>query len=125
MSKTWHASLLFILVSFWLMGEVIAAGSDVTESKWWARMEQAAKKSGYNLVSTLKAQKWYVDHQVFTVIDVRPDYEYEEGHLKNALNVEFDLGARNKISGDTKKQFLNALGEDKSVKVLIYCRSYS
>lgn len=125
MFKTLQTLLLVIMVSLLLIGKASADVGNVTESKWWQRMDQAAKKSGYALISTLKVQKWYVDHEVFTVIDVRPDYEFEMGHLKKALNVEFDLGTRHKISKETKHQFLEALGRDKSTKIVLYCRSYS
>ena len=117
-------SILILLTGLVLINVVMAEGN-ITKSKWWSRMEQEAKQSGYHLISTQDAQKWYEHHETFIAIDVRPDYEYEEEHLLKALNVEFDLGPRNKISQKKKKQFLKTLGEDKSVKILIYCRSHS
>jgi predicted sulfurtransferase len=125
MFKLLQSFILLILVSLLLIVKVTADDGVVTESKWWLRMAQEAKKSGYFLIATHDAQKWYKQSQPFVVIDVRPDYEYEDGHLKNALNVVFDLGARNKISKIKKKAFVKALGGDKTIKILIYCRSYS
>lgn len=48
-----------------------------------------------------------------TVIDVRTEQEYKEGHLKNAINIPH-VEIKNKIKEHVK---------DKDQKIILYCRS--
>lgn len=54
------------------------------------------------------------DHNV-TLLDVRTIREYEEKHLKNAINIPVQ----------TLSTSLNMLKEDKRKRIVVYCRSGS
>lgn len=50
-----------------------------------------------------------------TLIDVRADFEYEEGHLDEAIN----------ISVETIANKIESVVTDKEAKIIVYCRSGS
>ena len=59
------------------------------------------------------ASNGIVNNDKITIIDVRTAQEYNEGHLKNAINIPYDE-IRDKI-----KKYV----PDKDEKIILYCRS--
>ncbi len=69
-------------------------------------------KSGYQTVEASQAEQLVTSKKV-SVLDVRTPREYSQGHLPNAVNIDY-------LNSDFEKQ-LEALDKDK--KYLVYCRS--
>ena len=58
-------------------------------------------------------EKKIVIDEKSTIIDVRTEQEYKEGHLKNSINIPH-VEIKNKINDQVK---------DKDQKIILYCRS--
>ena len=69
--------------------------------------------SNSNSLSPQEAKKFIKDNSFDVILDVRTDGEWNEGHHPNAIHISLDK---------VDKKF-HKLYSDKSVKVLIYCRS--
>ena len=116
-------SLLFILSSLWIPRAAFSV--EERKSNWWLLAEQEAKTEGYTLLTVNEVKALYDSGRPFLILDVRPGYEYQMGHLLQAINLEFHLGDRLKLSPERMEKLLNILGPDKSRQIVIYCRSYS
>lgn len=91
---------------------------------WWERAESLASHDGYRLITLHELKALYDSAQSFSILDVRPDYEYKAGHLPDALQLEFDLGERSNLKPDKRHRFESILGPDKGREIVIYCRNY-
>lgn len=92
---------------------------------WWDQAKKTAARDGYGLISLQELDRLYDNKTVPLIIDVRPHYEYEDGHLPGAVNLEFHLGDRMELKPEKAAALKKILGPDKSRPVIIYCRSYS
>ena len=91
---------------------------------WWERAQAQASRDGYQLVTIPELSRLYSSKSEFVIVDVRPRYEFGAGHLPEALQLEFHLGERSRLSPDKRQQFEQILGPDKDREVIIYCRNY-
>ncbi len=48
------------------------------------------------------------------ILDVREDFEYNQGHLENAINIPFD---------ELENRFMKEITNDKDQIIILYCRS--
>jgi rhodanese-related sulfurtransferase len=72
-----------------------------------------AGPDGVTAVSAVQAQAALAEDPDIRVLDIRTPGEYAEGHIQNALNIDF-------LNAD----FAKRLGElDPDAKYLVYCRS--
>jgi rhodanese-related sulfurtransferase len=117
-----YSIFLFIFLNFW--GTAVSAASP-DQSSWLRLAENEANKHGYRLITVSELNAFYEAKKDFVIIDVRPDYEYRDGHLPNAFNIEFDPGDNIEFKTDKQKTFLNLLGPDKLQLIVIYCRNYA
>lgn len=100
--------------------------ADVRESgTWWENAKKAADHDGYRVISLVEAKKRMKLSSDIRIIDVRPDYEFDTGHLPGAVNFEIDLGDRMVMSTKRRKAFSQVLGADKGRPIILYCRSYA
>ena len=83
-----------------------------------------AADNGYGLLDAKGLNAMLDRGEKFLLLDVRPDYEYDEGHIPGALNLEFHLGDRSSLKPAKAKALADILGPDKRRKVVIYCRSF-
>ena len=114
-------SLLAILQFTVSSGKVYGAPD---KPVWWERAESLASHDGYRLITLHELKALYDSAQSFSILDVRPDYEYKAGHLPDALQLEFDLGERSSLKPDKRQRFESILGPDKGREIVIYCRNY-
>lgn len=123
MSK--HLSVISIAISL-LVIFLLSVSLSIAEDQpiWWHQAEVEAEKEGYVLITLDELKSWYDAGKPFLILDVRPDYEYQRGHLPNAVNLEFDLGERLTLKPEKRKTFEELLGPDKDRTVVIYCRSF-
>lgn len=91
---------------------------------WWDQLSDEAQKESYSLLSLDGLNRLYELDEQFLIVDVRAHYEFDEGHLPDSVNFEFDLGDKLKLKPEKKKAFLELLGPDKNKKVVFYCRSF-
>lgn len=96
---------------------------------WLVRAQREAAADGYTLL----------DHDAFDrvveevrlsggksdilLIDVRPDYEFRDGHVPGSVNFEFDLGDRMGMSAAKEQAFRQLAGSDPDRRLVLYCRS--
>ena len=112
----------FVLII--LCGYVPGAGA-AENSVWWERAEIVARQEGYHLVTLQQLQTLYGAQQNFLIVDVRPDYEFKEGHLPRAIQIEFSPADRYNLKPDKRDRFESVLGSDKNRKIIIYCLNYN
>ena len=113
-------SIYFIFFSFC---SITPAMSEELPS-WWNQLYNEAQKESYTLLALDDLKKLYESGEQFLIVDVRTDYEFDEGHLPGAVSFEFDLGDRLELKPEKKKAFQALLGPDKKRKVIFYCRSF-
>ena len=123
MNKLLSLSLWASLILF------IAAVSSSAAAKetptWWERAEALASREGYRLINVDDLMVLYESKKEVLIVDVRPKYEYRDGHLPGAVQLEFDLSERLSIKPAKRLQFEKTLGPDKNRAIVIYCRNYS
>ena len=91
---------------------------------WWPSALAEAQKDGYALTTPEEIQSLYASETNYIFLDVRPDYEFNTGHLPGAKNFEIDLGDRLDLKPKKADAFRKALGNDKNRGIVIYCRSF-
>ena len=116
--------LVFIklLLALSLLFTTIAVAED--QPTWWDQAKVEAEKDGYSLITLDELKSLDDAGKPVLILDVRPDYEYQRGHLPNAVNLEFDLGERLTLTPEKRKAFEKLLGPDRDRTVVIYCRSF-
>lgn len=111
---------LFLCLAF-LCGAVLAA-EDLPS--WWSDARNEADRYGYGLLDEKGLTGKLQSDPYALLLDVRAGYEFEEGHIPEALNMEFDLSEEQYISAEKEKKFRKLLGPDLERTVIIYCRSF-
>lgn len=91
---------------------------------WWETAARAARGDGYTLTTPAAVASRVRSGADFLLVDVRPDYEFEAGHLPGAVNMAFDLGDRMAMSASRQQALMALLGPDKNRHVIFYCRSF-
>ena len=118
------SSVMLILVLGLLTATAAAAGS-WEEPSWLQQARNEAKNDGYELISALELKALYESGKVFTIMDVRPEYEYRDGHLPHAKGLEFDLGDKLDLKPEKQAALIHLLGPDKQRLIVFYCRSFA
>ncbi|MCM1991243.1 rhodanese-like domain-containing protein [Oceanirhabdus seepicola] len=80
-----------------------------------SEMEQESKETIaiYKDVSTVEAKELIQNTEDLVILDVRTEEEYNEGHLKNAINISHELVEKR----------LSEIEQYKNIPILIYCRT--
>ncbi|MCX5881636.1 MAG: rhodanese-like domain-containing protein [Deltaproteobacteria bacterium] len=118
--------LVYPVILILVMGTLTAAAPDSREQPAW--LQQAwneARQDGYELISIPELKALYESGKDFSIIDVRPEYEYRDGHLPHATSLEFDLGDKLELKPDKQAALIRLLGPDKQRMIVIYCRSFA
>jgi rhodanese-related sulfurtransferase len=102
-----------------------AAAGSREEPSWLVQARDEAKQDGYELISAPELKALYDAGKDFAIIDVRPGYEYRDGHLPHAKSLEFDLGDRLELKPEKQAALRGLLGPDKQRMVVFYCRSFA
>lgn len=113
--------LLATLLACLASGSALAASS---HPAWWADMAAEAQAGGYHLIDEPGLKKLMAEHGDLIILDARPDYEYERGHIPGAVNLEFHLGDRLQLKPDKAERLRALLGPDQTRPVAVYCRSF-
>lgn len=100
-----------------------AAAKSQTPS-WWKDAQMAADTDGYGLITTQEVEVLIKKGGDYLLLDVRPAYEFKDGHLPNSKNLEFHLGDRLKLSPEKEKALKTLIGPDPERVVVVYCRSF-
>lgn len=116
---------IIIFIMLFMLGAT-SAGSETGGGTplWWHQAFKEAGENGFALMTPKELKEDMRSGKDFLLLDVRPDYEYASGHIPEALNFEFDLGDRLRLSQAKEKEIKTILGNDKERKIIIYCRSF-
>ncbi|MFP4516980.1 MAG: rhodanese-like domain-containing protein [Desulfovibrionales bacterium] len=90
---------------------------------WWADAQRLARDNGYRLVDH-EGLESMLEGSESLILDVRPDYEFDIGHIPQSRTLEFDLGDLQGISPEKTDYVRAVLGSDKKRPIVIYCRSF-
>lgn len=93
------------------LGSIVGCSS---KSKVSDTIQQSEDTQGYENIDGNQTEKLLDSDKNVLVIDVRSEYEYEKGHLLNAINLPYD---------DDFKSELSEIIDYKDKTVLVYCRS--
>ena len=117
---------VFILPTILILIILIVIGPSWSKDTpvWWPSALTEAQQDGYVLTTPQDLRELYDSGGNFTVVDVRPDYEFTTGHLPGAKNFEIDLGDRLGLKPQKAEAFRNVMGPDKDRVIVIYCRSF-
>ncbi|MCF8033376.1 MAG: hypothetical protein K9K66_03500 [Desulfarculaceae bacterium] len=104
---------------------LLAAGpTRAAAPSWWAQARAQADHYGYGLIDDAGLDQLLASGKDFLLLDVRPDYEYAQGHIKGSTNLEFHLGDRLKLDPAKAQKFAELAGPDHKRLLVIYCRSF-
>ena len=120
MKKNVIASSILILLVLVVIGPSWSKDVPV----WWPAALTEAQDDGYVLTTPEDIQDLYDSGNEFSLVDVRPDYEFKAGHLPGAKNFEIDLGDRLGLKPQKADAFKKILGADKNRLIVLYCRSF-
>ncbi|MES9994664.1 rhodanese-like domain-containing protein [Desulfovibrio aminophilus] len=90
---------------------------------WLEEARAQAARGGYTLIDREGIQALSGGTSRRVILDARPGYEFEEGHIPGAVNLEFDLGDERGLAPAKRGALEELLGPDRSVTVVVYCRS--
>ena len=91
---------------------------------WWPDTLKRAAAGGYDLITFQELQALIQSGKDFVLLDVRPDYEYKDGHIAGALNFEFHLGHRSNLEPERAEALKTLLGPDRDRLIVTYCRNF-
>jgi phage shock protein E len=114
-------AVLLILV----MGSLAPAAGSREQPTGLQQAVDEAKENGYELITAPELKSLYDARKDFAIIDVRPEYEYRNGHLLHAVSLEFDLGDKLELKPDKQAALIHLLGPDKQRLIVFYCRSFA
>ena len=101
------------IVSILILSLGFIAGCS-SKNKVSKTIQQSEETKGYENIDGKQTEKLLNSDKDVLIIDVRSEYEYEKGHLLNAINLPYD---------DDFKSELNEITDYKDKTVLVYCRS--
>ena len=111
----------FILVCLALP---MAGHAEETLPPWWSQAQAQAHTDGYSLLTPVALDCQIRHGLAFLLVDVRPGYEYDRGHIDGAVNFEFNLADRLVLKPEKRAAFEGLLGPDKNRNIVFYCRSF-
>jgi phage shock protein E len=118
-------SFLFLAALLVAVAQPQAEASESQPPSWWTDSIRKAESGGYKLM-TMAELLVLVERRGGggVLLDVRPDYEYRDGHLPGAVNLEFHLGHKSGLEPEQADALQAILGSDKSRLVVTYCRNF-
>ena len=118
--------LIFPMALILVTGILVdATAGSREEPSWLGLARDEAKQDGYELIAAPELKSLYESGKEFIIIDVRPEYEYRDGHLPQAKNLEFDPGDKLELKPEKQTTFIQLLGPDKQHRIVFYCRSFA
>ncbi|NDV25998.1 rhodanese-like domain-containing protein [Desulfovibrio sp. JC010] len=114
------------IVPFILCLMIFCGSAQATDGlpSWWPDARNEADHYGYGLLDEKGVAEKLKSDPFALLLDVRAGYEYKDGHIPEALNMEFDLSEEQYISEEKEKKFRKLLGPNLERTVIIYCRSF-
>ncbi len=120
------AALAWVLFLCLALGWAVAlaAPGATGHPGWWGQMEAEGKEGGYQIIDEAVLKALMDSGRDFVLLDARPDYEFQRGHIPGAVNLEFHLGDRLELNPAKARALEKLLGPDHDRLVVIYCRSF-
>lgn len=116
---------LTIAIILFFLGAAHCAFGGEKPPPWLERANAEAAAEGYGILSFEQLYQLYENGDDLLVIDSRAGYEYRMGHLPDAVNFEFDLADRSRLTDEKRKEYIKLLGGDLNRRIVAYCRNYS
>jgi len=90
---------------------------------WWDDALHEGEVGHYEVLD-YPAMRHAVDNENALLLDVRADYEFDQGHIPGAVNFEFHPGHAMNFPPERREAFKKLAGPNKSRMIIIYCRSF-
>jgi rhodanese-related sulfurtransferase len=110
---------LFVVLFVGLAG---AASAD-EHPVWWGDALHEGEREHYGVFDYEDLQE-AMDQSDTLLLDVRPDYEFERGHIPGSRNFEFHPGHALDFPPQKREAFKELVGPDKDRLLVIYCRNF-
>nr|WP_045211463.1 rhodanese-like domain-containing protein [Desulfonatronovibrio magnus] len=114
---------LFLIISISLLILSHPVNAERTAG-WWDHAQSVAQREGYKVITTSELKQLYQEEQDFIILDNRYTYELSSGFLPGAINVTFDLSHLQSLPNEKRAELTDALGEDKDMTIVTYCRDF-
>ncbi len=120
--------MLPFLFVFWMIvplhAVAVSGHADENLPLWWSDAKKRAEEAKFSLIDFPKLQTLVQSGKELILLDVRPDYEYKDGHIPGALNFEFHLGHRSRMAPERARALKALLGPKKDRLIVTYCRNF-
>ena len=117
------AKQAFLLAAALLTLLVPAPAAAQEPPAWWPQVQARAAAGGYRLVAPDRLKALLTSKNPPLLVDARADYEFRQGRLPSAVNLEFDLGDERGLSPEKTAALQKLLGPDKNRPAVFYCRN--
>lgn len=121
--KTSWILCLMLTLSMFLSVNVYS--TPIESGAWWDKSIKEAQEHGFHLLKIDEFLKDSFNNSNTLIVDVRPGYEFNMGHIPNAVSFEFSLEDKSSLKEEKAKKFKLLLGFDQHLQIVIYCRSYA
>lgn len=113
-----HRALFVVL----FIGLGAAASAD-EHPVWWDDALHEGEKEHYGVMDYEDLRE-AMEKSDALLLDVRPDYEFERGHIPGSRNFEFHPGHALDFPPEKREAFKELVGPDKDRMLVIYCRNF-
>lgn len=122
--RIFRASLVLLALIFGVTGADAADAVPAETPLWWPDALERGRDGGYGLLSLAELRALLSGGSEYVLLDVRPEYEFKEGHIPGAVNFEFHLGHRNGLEPERAEALKELLGPPGYRMVVVYCRNF-
>jgi len=84
------------------------------------RLVTDVKDGGYRLIDAETLNKWMIEKNGLLVIDSHPKEDYDNAHIKGAINSPMPKGEKELTPYD-KNNILKIASDDKDRTIIVYC----
>lgn len=105
------------------LAALLTVAAPALAGDWPEQVRHEAETAGYRLIDTPELGAMITASPKPLILDVRPDYEYRDGHIPSAVNVEFDLGDEHEAAPIKLDRIRRLAGPNLQRPIIIYCRS--
>lgn len=101
-----------------------AAPATAADPAWLVEAKAQAARDGYAIIDAATLVRLLEGPAPPLVLDVRPDYEWREGHIPGSLNLEFTPGEAMTIHPEKRAALSALLGPDRQRPIVVLCRDF-
>ncbi|MFW5731522.1 MAG: rhodanese-like domain-containing protein [Desulfonatronovibrionaceae bacterium] len=106
------------------LASILPAHAHERQLGWWDYVQHKADEDGYKLLTTQELLDLFANQPELRIIDCRYDYEYDESRVAGSKNVPLNISDTTNLSPDSRQRLIQALGRDKDMEAVFYCRDF-